>query len=339
MKAVFIEKQGGLEVLKYGNLPKPKPKKGEVLIKIKAAALNHLDLHLRNAKLNIPLPHVSGSDVAGIIEEINGPSKLKIGQAVVVNPAIPCGICARCKKSLSCEIVTIFGYKTPGGFAEYVTAPISQVYPVPKNLSFVEAAAFPLTFLTAWHMLVGRAELQKGETVFIWGASGGLGSAAIQIAKHLDAKVIAAAKTEEDAKKIKAIGADKVVIYTKGNVVEEVKKLNDSTLMDVVFESVGAKTWAKTLAILRPHGRVVIAGTTSGEIASQDLSDIYYYQQTILGSRMGTPEEFEQVLKLVDEGKLKPVIDKVFPLKNFRKAEQRLEASKQMGKIVIEVKK
>ena len=337
MKAVFIEKQGGLDVLKYGDLPKSKPKPGDALIKVKAAALNHLDLHLRNARLNIPLPHVSGSDVAGVIEEINGSSNLKVGQAVVINPAIPCGACARCKKDLSCEIVKIFGYNTPGGFAEYVTVPISQVYPKPKNLSFVEAAAFPLTFLTAWHMLVGRANLQKGETVFIWGASGGLGSAAIQIAKHLEAKTIAAAKNEADAKKIKTMGADEVVIYSDGNMVEKVRKLNDGVLVDVVFESIGAKTWAKTLAMLRPHGRVVIAGTTSGEMASQDLSDVYYYQQTILGSRMGTPEEFEQVLKLIGERKLKPVIDKVFPLKDFKQAEQRLEESKQMGKIVIEV--
>src|SRR3990167_10903562 len=238
MKAVFIEKQGGLDVLKYGDLPKSKPKPGDALIKVKAAALNHLDLHLRNARLNIPLPHVSGSDVAGIIEEINGPGKLKVGQAVVINPAIPCSICARCKKGLSCEIVKILGYNTPGGFAEYVTAPVGQVHPKPDKLSFVEAAAFPLTFLTAWHMLVGRANLQKGETVFIWGASGGLGSAAIQIAKYLGAKVIAAAKNEDDAKKIMAMGADEVVIYTKDNVVDQVKKLNGGVLVDAVFESV-----------------------------------------------------------------------------------------------------
>ena len=337
MKAVFLERQGEKIGLRYGELPKPKPKTGEVLIKVKAAALNHLDLHLASAKLDIPLPHVSGSDVAGEIVEINGHSKLKIGQAVVVNPAIPCRKCDRCKKGLWCETVTIFGYKTTGGFAEYVVAPISQVYPMPENLSFVEAAAFPLTFLTAWHMLVGRANLQKGETVFIWGASGGLGSVAIQIAKHLGAKVIAAAKDDKDAEKIKAIGADEVVIYTKGDTVEEVKRLNGDALVDVVFESVGAKTWARTLAMLRPYGRVVIAGTTSGEMASQDLSDVYYYQQTILGYRMGTPEEFEKILELVSQGKLKPIVDRVFSLKNFSQALKYLEESKQIGKVIIEV--
>ena len=337
MKAVFIKKQGGLDSLKFGELPNPTPTKGEILIKVKAAALNHLDLHLRNARLNIPLPHVSGSDVAGIIAEINGRSSLKVGQAVVVNPSIPCGICARCQKGQSCEIVNIFGYKTPGGFAEYVTAPIAQVYPKPRNLTFIEAAAFPLTFLTAWHMLVGRADLQKGETVFIWGASGGLGVAAIQIAKYLGAHVIAASKNEKDAKKIKKIGADNVVIYSKKKVVEDAKQVNNGKLVDVVFESVGAKTWSTTLALLRPHGRVVIAGTTSGEMASQDLSDIYYYQQTILGSRMGTKQEFEAVLKLFDQSQLKPIIAKVFPLKDFQKAEKYLEDSKQFGKVIIEI--
>jgi NADPH:quinone reductase-like Zn-dependent oxidoreductase len=338
MKAVSIIKQDGSGALQYGNVPIPRPGKDEVLIRVRACALNHLDLHLHNGRLNIPLPHISGTDVSGeVVGGLDDETRFKIGQAVVVNPAIPCGACARCKKSLSCEIVTIFGYKTQGGFAEFVTVPIAQVYPMPKNLSFVEAAAFPLTFLTAWHMLVGRADLQKGETVFIWGASGGLGSAAIQIAKHLNTKVIAAAKNDDDAKKIKAMGADEVIIYTKDNVVEEVKRLNGGTLVDVVFESVGAKTWATTLAMLRPYGRVVIAGTTSGEMASQDLSDVYYYQHTILGSRMGTPEEFEQVLKLVEAGKLKPTIDKVFPLKDFQEAECRLEESKQVGKIVIEI--
>lgn len=334
MKAVYINKSRKLE---YGETAKPKPKSGEALIKVKACALNHLDLHLAKGVLDIPLPHTPGSDVAGVIEEINGKSKFRVGQEVVVNPAIPCDKCARCKKGLSCEIVIIFGYKTPGGYAEYGTVPIEQLYLKPKNLSFVEAAAFPLTFLTAYHMLVGRAQLQNGETVFIWGASGGLGSAAIQIAKHLGARIIAATSNNEDAKRIKAMGANYVVNYKSQNIEQVVGKLTNNDKVDVVFESVGVKTWNTSLAILRPHGRVVIAGTTSGAIASQDLSDVYYFQQTILGSRMGTKEEFEQVIRLVEAGKLKPTIDKVFHLKDAAKALKRLEDSKQMGKIVLEV--
>lgn len=334
MRAVYITKSRKLE---FGEVLTPKPKKDEALIKVKACALNHLDIHLLKGLYDIPLPHIPGSDVSGIVEEIKGKGRVKEGQEVVINPSIPCGRCPRCKKGLSCEIVIIFGYKTSGGYAEYVTAPIEQLYPKPKNLSFVEAAAFPLTFLTAYHMLVGRAKLQKGETVFIWGASGGLGSAAIQIAKYLGTKIIAASSSEEDIKQIKRMGATHVVNYKDRNVEKVVSKLTNGEKVDVVFESVGAKTWNTSLAILRPHGRVVIAGTTSGAVASQDLSDVYYYQQTILGSRMGTKEEFEQILKLVESGKLKPIIDKVFPLMEADKALKRLEESKQIGKIVLEI--
>lgn len=333
MKAVYITKSRKLE---FGEVSTSAPKKSEALIKVKACALNHLDIHLLKGLYDIPLPHIPGSDVSGIVKEIKGKGRVKEGQEVVINPSIPCGKCPRCKKGLSCEIVIIFGYKTSGGYAEYVTAPIEQLYPKPKNLSLVEAAAFPLTFLTAYHMLVGRAKLQKGETVFIWGASGGLGSAAIQIAKYLGTKIIAAASSE-DIEQIKRMGVSHVVNYKDRNVEKVVSKLTNGEKVDVVFESVGAKTWNTSLAILRPHGRVVIAGTTSGAVASQDLSDMYYYQQTILGSRMGTKEEFEKIIKLVESGKLKPIIDKVFPLKEAGRALKRLEESKQIGKIVLEV--
>ncbi len=340
MKAVFFEKPGGLDVLQYGELAIPKPKKGEALVRVKAAGLNRLDIWLREDKenvRNIPMPHISGSDASGVIEEINGDSSLRVGQEVVLNPAIPCGTCPRCKNGESCELVKIFGVKNQGSYAEYITAPISQLYPKPQNISFVEAAAFPLTFLTAWHMLVGRANLQKGETVFVWGASGGLGSSAIQVAKSLGAKVIAAAKSEEDAGQIREIGADEIVIYTKGNVESAVKNLTSSLGVDVVFESVGEKTWSTTLAILRPFGRVVIAGTTSGDMGTQDLSDIYVRQLSIFGARMGTKEEFEKVLELVAAGKLKPIIDKTFPLQDAAKAQARMVEGKHFGKIVLEI--
>ena len=340
MKAVFFERTGGLDVLKYGDFPTPKPQQGEALVRVKACALNRLDIRLRedvdNAR-NIPLPHIPGSDVAGIIEEINGESSLKIGQEVVLNPSIPCGTCPRCKKGESCELVKIFGVKNQGGYAEYINAPITQLYQKPKNISFVEAAAFPLTFLTAWHMLVGRANLRKGETVFIWGASGGLGSSAIEIAKYIGAKIIAVAKSESDAQRIKEIGADEVVIYPKGNIENEVKKMTSGLGVDVVFESVGEKTWNTTLSILRFSGRVVIAGTTSGDIGTQDLSDIYVRQLSIFGARMGTKEEFEKVLGLVSAGKLKPIVDKIFPLKEAAEAQRRMVQGNRIGKIILEI--
>ena len=339
MKAVFFEKPGGLEVLQYGEISTPKPQKGEVLMRVRAAGLNRLDIWLREDKentRNIPMPHISGSDAAGIIEKINGESPLKVGQEVVLNPAVPCGTCPSCKKGEPCELVKIFGIKNQGSYAEYITASTLQFYPKPQNISFAEAAAFPLTFLTAWHMLVGRANLQKGEAVFVWGASGGLGSAGMQIAKYLGARVIAAAKSEEYAKQIREIGADEIVIYKNGNVESAVKNLTNGLGVDVVFESVGEKTWNTTLAILRPFGRVVIAGTTSGDMGMQDLSDIYVRQLSIFGARMGTKEEFEEVLELVTAGKLKPVIDKTFPLKDAAEAQRRMAGGKHFGRIVLE---
>lgn len=340
MQAVFFEKPGGWEVLHYGEFPTPKPKKGEALVRVRAAGLNRLDVWLRQDPENarsIPMPHIPGSDAAGIVEEVNGESSLKAGQGVVLNPAIPCGACHRCKNGQPCELVNIFGVKNQGSYAEYVTAPIAQWYPKPSAVSFVEAAAFPLTFLTAWHMLVGRARLQKGETVFVWGASGGLGSSAIQVAKRLGARVIAAAKSEKSEKRLREIGADDVVFYAEERTEDAARALTGGLGVDVVFESIGEKTWHATLAMLRPFGRVVIAGTTSGGTATQDLSDVYVRQLSILGARMGTKEEFEQVLELVAAGKLKPIIDETFALKDAAAAQKHMVEGGRVGKVVLEV--
>jgi len=336
MKAVYFEKNGGLDVLKYGDIQIPKPKEGEALVRVRACSLNRLDIWLREKRV-VPFPHVLGSDVSGVIEQINGKSILKTGDEVVVNPSIPCKTCFGCKNKKDCELVKIFGAKTWGGYAEYVVAPIEQLYQKPKNLSFIEASAFPLTFLTAWNMLVTKAKLKKGETVFVWGASGGLGIAAIQLAKYLGAKVIAAAKSEDTASKLREIGADYTIIYTKEKIEDSVKKLTENQGVDIVFESVGEKTWNTSLSILKTHGRLVIAGTTSGDIGTQDLSNIYVRQLSIFGARMGTKHEFEQVLDLFKSVQLKPVIDKVFPLKDAAKAHQRMEEGKHIGKIVLEI--
>ncbi len=339
MKAVFFTKPGNIEVLQYGEVQTPEPKEGEALIRVRACALNNLDVQQRQGKIHGPMPHIAGSDVAGVIEKINGKSNFKIGDEVVVNPAIPCSICPPCKLGLICELVIIFGYKTQGGYAEYVTIPIEQLYLKPNNISFPEAAAFPLTFLTAYHMVVTRANLQKGETMFVWGASGGLGLAGIQIGKYLGAKIIAATKSEENIRYLKEYGADEVVIYTKENVEDKIKKITHDRGVDVVFESIGTKTWNTSLMMLHPYGRVVIAGTTSGDIGTQDLSEVYYRQLTILGARMGTKIEFQNVVKLIAESKLKPVIDKIFPLQNVAEAQKRMEEGKHLGKIVLEVSK
>lgn len=337
MKAVFFEQPGGKEVLQYGELPTPTPKPGEALIRVRASGLNHLDIWLREGARQISYPHVLGSDVSGILEQVNGPSTLKIGDEVILNPAIPCGKCARCRKNEPCELVEIFGVKRWGGYAEYVTAPLAQLYKKPTRLSFEESAAFPLTFLTAWHMLIGRAHLQRGESVFIWGASGGLGSSALKIAKYLGVRIIAATKSNEAAQELRNLGADEVIVYSKEDVVESVKKLTDKQGVDVVFESVGEKTWQTSLALLRPHGRLVIAGSTSGEKGELNLSDLYVRQLTIIGARMGTKEEFEDILGLANEGKLRPIIDRIFPLQDAAQAHERMEQRQHIGKIVLMV--
>lgn len=338
MKATFFQKFGGPEVLEYGELLTPKPKEGEALVRVRACALNRIDLWLRQKPFyEIPMPHIPGCDAAGVIAEFNGASPLKVGDEVVVNPAIPCGACARCHAGKSCERVLIFGARTQGGCAEFVTVPISQLYPKPPRLSFEESAAFPLTFLTAWHMLFGRANLQSGETVFIWGASGGLGTAGILIAKYLGARVIAAVKSEDIAAQLKKIGADETIIYTAQDVSAQVKKLTNGAGVDVVFESVGEKTWQISLAMLAPYGRLVTAGATSGGNVAMNLGDLYVRHLSILGAYMGTREEFAQVYALVSAGKFRPVIDKVFPIHEAATAHKRMEDGGRVGKIVLTI--
>lgn len=334
MKVVSIQAPNKLI---YRDAPIPTPREGETLIRVAATGVNRLDLFTAKGQMGIPLPHTPGSDVSGEIEKINGVSDLQPGQEVIINPAMPCKDCPRCRRGLSCGSVGIFGYKTPGGYAEFVIAPIDQVYPKPENLSHIEAASFPLTFLTAYHMLAGRADLQSGERAFIWGASGGLGSAGIQIAKHLGAEVVAAAGTREDAEKIKAMGADHVINYRKDNVVDRVQELTDGEKVDVVFENVGQQTWDTSLAMLAPYGRLVTAGATTGTDVPLNIRDLYRHQHTLLGALMGTTEEFEQVLKLFEEGKLKPTVDQVFLLEQAADALKAMEKSKQTGKIVLQI--
>lgn len=337
MKAVFFERYGGLEVLKYGDFPTPEPQKGEALVRVRACGLNHLDIWLRNGASKVSLPHIVGSDVSGIIAKVNGKSNFKIGDEVVINPERACGICEHCQKGKSCGMVNLLARQTNGGYAEYITVSLEQIYPKPKNVSFVEAAAFPLTFLTAWHALKTRANLEKGDTVFVWGASGNLGPAVIQISKYFGAKVIAAVRSEKVGELVRTWGANETVIHSKEDVNERVKEITNGKGVDIVFESVGEKTFLQSLAMLKPYGRIVVVGATSGEKVSFNLSEFYPKQFSIIGSRMGTKEEFEEVLKLLNNGALKPVVDKVFPLSQAVDAQRRMEESKHTGKIVLGV--
>lgn len=319
MKASFFKTTGGPEVLEFGDFKNPVAKDGEVLVKVKACAINRLDIWLRSGRYKVELAHILGSDIAGI--------NMNTNKEVIVNPAIQCENCENCKKGDECKFVKIFGFHTQGGYGEFVSVPEEQLYPKPIDLSFNEAATFPLTFLTAWRMLVTRGQIKKGETVFIWGASGGLGQAGIQIAKHFGAKVIGASRIDA--------GADFIVNHHEADVVEEVEKITNGKGVDLVFESVGKDTISRSLRMLKPCGRVVLAGTTSGMDAHIDLSDLYTRQISIIGSRMGTRREFEQVLAFIDKSKIK--IAKVFGLNEAKEAHEFMEKSGYVGKIVLEV--
>lgn len=337
MKAVYFEKQGGLDVLKYGEFLTPVIQEGEALVRVKACGLNHLDLWLRSGNQKVGLPHIVGSDISGLIADLRGASTFQVGDEVVVNPEQACGICERCQKGLACEMVNLLARQTNGGYAEYVSVPLTQIYLKPKNLTFVEAAAFPLTFLTAWHALYTRARLESGESIFVWGASGSVGPAVIQIAKQIGATVIAAVRSREVGETVKSWGADEFVVYSQGDVMQQVQVLTSGKGVDVVFESVGEKTFPDSLAMLKPYGRIVVIGATSGEGVSFDLAKFYPKQLAIIGSRMGTKEEFEEVLKLMTSGDLKPIIDTTFPLKDATEAQKRMEDGQHIGKIVLEV--
>lgn len=306
-------------MLRFGDFEDPVVKDGEVLVKVKACALNRLDIWLRSGRYKVELPHILGSDISGI--------RIDTNEEVIVNPAIPCKNCENCKTGDECTSVKIFGFHTKGGYAELVSVPVEQLYPKPEGLSFNEAAAFPLTFLTAWRMLVTRGQIKNGETVFIWGASGGLGQAGIQIAKHFGAKVIGASKIDS--------GADFTVDYHEVDVVEDVKKITNGRGVDMVFESVGKDTISRSIKMLKPSGRIVLAGTTSGMEASIDFNDLYTRQISIIGSRMGTRSEFEQVLAFIGKRKIK--IAEVFPLNEAEEAHKLMESSAHVGKIVLEV--
>ena len=340
MKAILFEKHGGPEVLKYADAPEPAPRANEVLVRVKACALNHLDLWVRRGLPNvpIPLPHIPGSDVAGEIAQIGADvTTVRAGQKVVLAPLVSCGKCAACIAGLDnrCRQATNLGYMIDGGCAEFVRTPEVNCLPYPENLKWEEAAAVPLVFQTAWHMLVSRAKLQPGEDVLILGAGSGVGTAAIQIAKFFGARVITTAGSDEKLAKAKELGADHLINHKTQKIREEVRRITNKRGVDVVFEHVGIATWDDSLASLAPSGRLVTCGATTGYDAKIDLRFLFSRQLSLLGSYMGTKSELHTVMKLVASGKLKSIVDRVFPLAEAAAAHAYLESSSQFGKVVL----
>jgi NADPH:quinone reductase-like Zn-dependent oxidoreductase len=342
VKAAVFDRHGGPEVLKYTHAPDPAIRASEVLIRVRACALNHLDLWVRAGLPNvpIPLPHIPGSDVSGEIAQIGSAvTTVGVGQKVVLVPGVSCGKCVACVAGLDnrCRQFTNLGYMIDGGCAEFVRVPEVNCLPYPENLSFEQAAAVPLVFQTAWHMLVGRAELQPGEDVLVLGAGSGVGTAAIQIAKFFGATVIATAGTDEKLEKARQLGADHTIDHKSQKIHEEVRRLTNKRGVDIVFEHVGTATWEASLASLAPGGRLVTCGATTGYDAKVDLRFLFSRQLSLLGSYMGTKSELHTVLKLVAAGRLKPIVDRIFPLAEAAAAHAYLESGQQFGKVVLHI--
>ena len=342
MKAIVFRQHGGPEVLQYIDVPEPEPRPNEVLVRVRACALNHLDLWVRDGLPNvpIPLPHIPGSDVAGEIAKIGAEvTTLRVGQKVALAPLVSCGKCPACVAGLDnrCRQATNLGYMIDGGCAEFVRAPEVNCLPCPENLAFEEAAAVPLVFQTAWHMLIDRAQLQPGEDVLVLGAGSGVGSAAIQISKFFGARIIATAGSDLKLQKARQLGADHVINHKSQKIRDEVRRITNKRGVDVVFEHVGTATWDDSIASLALAGRLVTCGNTTGYDAKLDLRFLFSRQLSLLGSYMGVKSELHTIMKLVAAGRLKPVVDRVFPLPEAAAAHTYLESGQQFGKVVLRV--
>ena len=341
-EAMVMGATGGPEVLERATIELAEPGAREVRIRVRAVALNHIDLWARRGlpHFRYEFPHRLGADVAGEVEALGpGVNSAKVGDRIVVNPGLSCGACERCLlgEDTFCRSYKIMGENTQGGYARHIVVPDANLLPMPKGLSFTEAAAIPLCFLTAWQMVVRKAQVRPGQTVLVQAAGSGVSSAAIQIAKMLGARVITTTSTDEKAARAKALGADEVINYTTHDFVAECKRLTNKKGADVVIEHVGGEVFAKSILAAAWGGRVVTCGATTGFTPEIDLRHIFFRQVQVLGSTMGPKGDLFGILRLVEAGKLKPVVDRVLPLWSAVEAHQLLEARKVFGKIVMEV--
>lgn len=341
MKAVRFHHHGPSDVLRYEDAPDPAPQPGEVLVRVRACALNHLDLWARRGlpHVRIPLPHISGSDIAGEVVEANAPD-VAIGRRVMLQPGVSCGRCEACLsgRDNACACYELIGYPTrDGGYAELVRAPAANLVPLPDGIDFVDAAAFPLSFLTAWHMLITCARLQRHDDVLVLAAGSGVGQAAIQIAVLQGARVFATAGSPGKLERARDLGAAAVIHHHEQDIYEKIRRLTNRRGVDVVIEHVGEATWAHSVRSLARGGRLVTCGATTGYNGSLDLRAVFAKQLSIQGSYMGTKGELLQAARLFFAGQLKPVIDRVFPLAEAAAAQERMSESAQFGKIVLQV--
>jgi len=343
MRAVTIRSHGGPEAVCIEDVPRPAPERpDDVVVELRAAALNHLDLFVVRGLpgLHPVFPHILGADGAGIVESV-GPAvtRTKPGDRVLLNPGVSCQTCEFClagEHSL-CTTYRLLGEHLPGTLAEAVRVPQANVYPVPDGVSWVEAAAYPLVHLTAWRMLVTRAALRPGETVLIWGIGGGVALASLRIAKLLGAIAVVTSSSDAKLERARALGADVALNHGTADVAREVRRLSGGRGADVVIDSVGEATWEKSLRALAPGGRLVSCGATSGPRVVTDTRRMFWYHHTLMGSTMGNAREFAEVVRLLGTGALRPVVDSVVPLEAARGALERLAAAQHFGKLVLEI--
>ena len=325
MKAVRIHEDGGPEVLRYEDAPDPVAGPGEVLIGLRAASLNHLDVWLRRGLPSAPKPRILGADGAGVVVALGeGVDRFREGDEVVINPGLD-------------EGARIVGEHMDGTHAELIALPADYIYPLPDGLTFEQAAAFPLVFETAYRMLVTRAGLEEGEWVFVWGIGGGVATAAMQIAKALGARVIVTSSSDEKLARARELGADATVNHAEADVAAAVREATDGHGADIVVEHVGEATWKTSLQVAAPGGRVTVCGATSGPNPPANLHRIWWKQLTVLGSTMGTQADFQAVYELVTSGRAEPVVDRAFPLAEAAAAHEHLEAGRQLGKVVLTI--
>jgi NADPH:quinone reductase-like Zn-dependent oxidoreductase len=328
VRAVRIHEDGGPEVLVLEDAPDPEPGPGEVLVRLRASALNHLDVWIRKGLPSVPKPRILGADGAGVVEALgDGVAGFELGERVVLNPGIEVGE----------GRIHVIGEHGDGTNAELIAVPATNVHPIPDELSFEDAAAFPLVFETAYRMLVTRAGLREGEWVLAWGIGGGVSTASLAIAKALGARVLVTSSSDAKLERARELGADATVNHATGDVKAAVQEATDRRGIDVVIENVGEATWATSLQVAAPAGRITVCGATSGPNPPAALHRIWWKQLSILGSSMGTGEDFAGAYELVTSGRALPVVDSVLPLEEIRAAHERLEAGEQLGKIVLTI--
>jgi NADPH:quinone reductase-like Zn-dependent oxidoreductase len=337
MKAARFHEHGPPGVIRYEDAPDPEPRAGTAIVRVRACALNHLDLWQRRGleRVRIPMPHISGADVAGEVVD-GGGGPVPVGTRVMLQPGLSCGTCAPCIEGRHnlCPSFDVLGYMSDGGYAGLVAIPVENLVPIPDHIDFVNAAAFPLTFLTAWHMLMTCARLRAGDTVLVLAAGSGVGQAAIQVARVHGARVFATSAPEKFERAL-SLGAEAVFDHYTDDYSQKVRRATANRGVDIVIEHVGEATWDRSVRALARGGRLVTCGATTGHKAAIDLRHLFARQLSLIGSYMGTKPELLAAAPLFFEGKLQPAVDQVMPLSEAAAAHQRLEGHQQFGKIVL----